>query len=282
MTVTWNVVGRNFAHKTGGHTGRCSTHGKVPRHVRWSFEDEGDVTFYLDRKMAAGLTDGRGGTKFGWALESRAILPHVTEQLKQRYREYLDTYRVIFTHNQELLALDDRFRFAICHGSWIHDTGVHPKRKRISAINSGKVFCEGHRRRNAFIERYRDRFDLFGNKYHHLPRKELGLNDYMFSVAIENGSYASYFTEKILDCFATGTIPIYWGAPDIGDFFNADGIVPLDDDFDFDAVTPELYRSKLDAVHDNFERVKRIHTAEDWIYLTYRDELFEGDRASQG
>lgn len=48
---------------------------------------------------------------------------------------------------------------------------------------------------------------------------------------------ATYFTEKILDCFTTGTIPIYQGAPDIGDYCNAEGIVVIDDDngdFDFD------------------------------------------------
>ena len=33
----------------------------------------------------------------------------------------------------------------------------------------------------------------------------------MFSVCIENDVYDTYFTEKILDCFATGTIPIYKG-----------------------------------------------------------------------
>ena len=44
-----------------------------------------------------------------------------------------------------------------------------------------------------------------------LKEKEDGLCDYMFSVAIENSN--QYFSEKLLDCFLTGTIPIYYATP---------------------------------------------------------------------
>ena len=47
-----------------------------------------------------------------------------------------------------------------------------------------------------------------------------------------------YFTEKLLDCFATGTIPVYLGAPDIGKVFNIDGIITLSDEFD---ISDEVY-----------------------------------------
>jgi hypothetical protein len=76
----------------------------------------------------------------------------------------------------------------------------------------------------------------------------------MFSVTIENDEYETYWSEKILDCFACGTIPVYHGAPDIGDYFNMDGIILLTDDFKVSDLTPELYYSKMDAIKDNFER----------------------------
>jgi len=91
----------------------------------------------------------------------------------------------------------------------------------------------------------------------------------MFSVAIENGQYETYFTEKLLDCFATGTIPVYLGAPDIGDYFNKDGIVDLADEFD---VSEEIYYNKMDAIKDNLERVKDMEILEDFIYLNYFKE----------
>ena len=91
----------------------------------------------------------------------------------------------------------------------------------------------------------------------------------MFSVAIENASYETYFTEKVQDCFATGTIPIYYGAPDIGKFFNPKGIITLDDDFNVDLFTSEMYYDRLDAVKENLETVKNLLINEDYIYQIY-------------
>ena len=88
----------------------------------------------------------------------------------------------------------------------------------------------------------------------------------MFSVAIENGQYETYFTEKLLDCFTTGTIPVYLGAPDIGKYFNTDGIITLSDEFD---ISEELYQSKMDAIKENLEIAKTMEVLEDFIYLTY-------------
>jgi hypothetical protein len=47
----------------------------------------------------------------------------------------------------------------------------------------------------------------------------------MFSVCIENSSERNYFTEKLIDCFAQKVIPIYWGAPNVSEFFDPDGII---------------------------------------------------------
>jgi hypothetical protein len=47
----------------------------------------------------------------------------------------------------------------------------------------------------------------------------------MFSIIIENSKEDYMFTEKLIDCFLTGTIPIYYGCPSIGLFFNDKGIL---------------------------------------------------------
>ena len=133
-------------------------------------------------------------------------------------------------------------------------------------INSGKKMCKGHRARNTITAKFKDKVDLFGRMYNPIERKETALNDYMFSIALENAQYKTYFTEKILDCFATGTIPIYLGAPDIGDYFNEDGIIKWTDDFDFEQLNKDLYYSKLDAIKDNFDRCMNVVSAEDLLY----------------
>ena len=111
-----------------------------------------------------------------------------------------------------------------------------------------------------------DQIDLYGRGFNEIANKEEGLCDYMFSVVVENGFYESYFTEKILDCFASGTIPVYLGSPDIGKYFNKDGIIDLTEEFD---VSEEIYLSKMDAIKDNLERVRQYEVLEDFIYLNY-------------
>lgn len=69
-----------------------------------------------------------------------------------------------------------------------------------------------------------------------------------------------------MDCFATGTIPIYHGTPEVGKMFNENGIIILDDRFNFEDLTPELYFSKMDAIKDNFERCINHQTSDDFIY----------------
>ena len=44
-----------------------------------------------------------------------------------------------------------------------------------------------------------------------------GLRDYRYHFCIENIKRDYWFTEKLIDCFVTGTIPIYWGCPSIFD-----------------------------------------------------------------
>jgi hypothetical protein len=43
------------------------------------------------------------------------------------------------------------------------------------------------------------------------------LSNYKFTICFENTVYEGYITEKIFDCFYAGSVPIYFGAPDILD-----------------------------------------------------------------
>lgn len=45
--------------------------------------------------------------------------------------------------------------------------------------------------------------------------KAATVSNYGFALCFENGAYPGYVTEKIVDCFVAGVIPLYLGAPDI-------------------------------------------------------------------
>lgn len=58
-------------------------------------------------------------------------------------------------------------------------------------------------------------------------RKLQFLDSFRFSIAFENSAHPGYTTEKILDAFRAGTVPIYWGDPRVTQEFNPDAIVDV-------------------------------------------------------
>lgn len=264
MKKKFNLVGNTFTHLTNGNKG-YSVHGKESKYIEW-VQQEGEATFYIDDTIDVGISDERSGLKYLWLLESKFIKPGLVESIIENRELVENTYDIIFTHDQRLLSIGDKFKWAPAQGFWIKEPKIYEKSKMISMIASNKRMCEGHIKRLEWVERIGDQVDLYGRGFNEIANKEDGLCDYMFSVAIENGQYETYFTEKLLDCFATGTIPVYLGAPDIENHFNMGGIITLSDEFD---ISEEIYYSKLDAIKDNLERAKKMEILEDYIYLRY-------------
>jgi len=260
------LVGDTFTHLTNGNKG-YSVHGKESKYIKWVKDHPlAEGTFYIDNTINDGIGDGRKGLKYLWLLESKHIKPGLVESIIDNKQLVEDTYETIFTHDQRLLALGDKYKWVPAQGFWIKEPKIYEKTKMISMIASNKRMCEGHVKRLGWVERIGDQLDLYGRGFNEIADKEEGLCDYMFSVAIENGEYETYFTEKLLDCFATGTIPVYLGAPDIGDHFNKDGIIDLTEEFE---VSEEIYYSKMDAIKENLEKAKEMEVLEDFIYRRY-------------
>ena len=266
MRTRFNLVGDTFTHLTNGNKG-YSVHGKESKYIKWVKDNPlAEGTFYIDNTINDGISDGRKGPKYLWLLESKNIKPGLVESIIDNKQLVEDTYETIFTHDQRLLALGDKYKWVPAQGFWIKEPKIYEKTKMISMIASNKRMCEGHVKRLGWVERIGDQLDLYGRGFNEIADKEEGLCDYMFSVAIENGEYETYFTEKLLDCFATGTIPVYLGAPDVGDHFNKDGIIDLTEEFE---VSEEIYYSKMDAIKENLEKAKEMEVLEDFIYRRY-------------
>ncbi len=60
----------------------------------------------------------------------------------------------------------------------------------------------------------------FNNTGKPLADKMSFLKSFRFNLAFENTSSPGYVTEKLVEPLLTGTIPIYWGAPDVNRYFN--------------------------------------------------------------
>ena len=248
----------------------------------WSNQDQ-EINIYIDNAIAAGVHhDIKNKDKaFGWICESKMISPHITEDVLVNYKKYKNIYKKIFTYDQELIKLDPDF-FEYCFtGSnypWTprDEFGIHEKTKLVSFLSSNKNTCAGHSNRLDWANRLNGLVDFYGGVmgsqiiggshcYHHNKKTE-ALKDYMFSIVIENCKMDTYFTEKITDCFANGTIPIYFGTDNIGSVFNPDGIIVLNENFDVSMLTEELYYSKMQAIRDNLEIVKNMPLADEMLY----------------
>ena len=157
---------------------------------------------------------------------------------------------------------------------------IYKKTKLVSFISSLKSMSPGHKYRLSCLESIRSRcnnVDFYGRDLNPIDSKLEGLKDYHFSVAIENGPFENYFTEKILDCMLAGTMPIYYGCPNIGDFFNTDGMIIFKDQEHLHSIITnldvEFYNSRLEAIEDNFNRALELWLDNDIYFNRYLKDL---------
>ena len=252
-----------------------------PKLFEWTSEDS-EIKVFIDGAIAPNLNYIKkpNEKKIAWVCESRAIFHSFMfpeDIWEKNIQRIINSYDTIYVSDRRWCKYSEniKFAFAASNAPWIKNKKIYKKNKLSSIIASPKIVTFGHKLRHAIASKNSDKLDVFGGANGSKrfgqsntpwPDKSEAMNDYMFSVVIENDKYETYFTEKITDCFATGTIPVYWGTPDIGDYFNKDGIIELTPDFDFSTLTPELYNSKMSAIQDNLERVKNMELADDVLY----------------
>jgi hypothetical protein len=127
----------------------------------------------------------------------------------------------------------------------------HNKNKTLSIVSSGKNNLPGHKFRINILEEYSQRrpysIDIYGKgikKYINsisykgspcpgsmtsVSDKYDFMADYKYYLSIENGQMKDYFTEKISDALLSWCMPIYWGCPNILDYFPRDSLHILSD-----------------------------------------------------
>lgn len=119
---------------------------------------------------------------------------------------------------------------------------------------STKKFCAMVVSNKGFADRYRTDFFHRLSEYKKVDSGGLYLNNigyrvddklsfiknYKFSLAMENVKYEGYCTEKILDSFAAGTIPIYWGDEGVADYFNEKAFINCSDASSMDEIVEKI------------------------------------------
>lgn len=228
------------------------------------------------------LSDMYIKTNINKNIKKVALLLEPPSILHQIYNNDFSSFTIVLTFSNELLKRDPS-KFKFCPSScncWINeeDVKIHEKSKIVSIIASSKNYAEGHILRHNVIRECSDKLkreDVFGGGYKTIENKIIGCKDYAFQIVIENSKLDYYFTEKIIDVFATGCVPIYWGCPSIGNFFNINGILTFDtvDELKqiLNNISLDKYQEMLPYVKENFEKAEKYFRPEKWIYNEIKD-----------
>jgi|DEB0MinimDraft_12_1074336.scaffolds.fasta_scaffold00025_37 hypothetical protein len=261
--VEINMIGGGFQHSP-------STSGYEPLYVKWvKGSHTAPISMHIDFLIKT--PPNPNTINYGWLSESKDINTGLYEWCANNLDFLKKHYKLVFTHDVSLTELSNIFALQVSGKSFIAESDglVYPKTKLVSMIASNKKMCPAHIYRHEMIAKFSPHCDHFGRGFREIPNKIDGLKDYCFSIAMENGTYPNMVSEKITDCFMTGTIPIFYGIENIGDFFNTDGIITLNDDFKIESLSFDLYNSKIEAVKENFETAMNMLVSEDHLYLKY-------------
>lgn len=267
----------------------CSVAFQQSQHIQYVYAlDSFDgVTLFTDEWINNPIVEQvESKYKIGWLREPYCLHPMTYKKaMANRFK-----FDFILTYYQPFLELHyNKFKFAPYAGVWIarEDWGIKPKTKLCSMLVGSKMSTEGHRIRHEIadmLEQVGYPVDFYGTRGlqtdYSQETKLLTLADYHYSIITETCREDNLFTEWLLDCFAVGTIPVYWGAPNIGEFFNEEGVASFGSLEELAAALPLLslltagnYDKVRDAIEDNFKRVQDYAVTEDWIYENVLREL---------
>lgn len=234
------------------------------------------INFYVDNNVYfLDNTDRNEECTIALLVEPRAIIPGTYQWMSKNYHKF----KYVFTFDSELLKLPNAK--LLIYGQITAEYPGVAKTKNISMVASNKQECSGHINRQNIARALMDKIDTYG-KFKgdvYCDDKDY-LSGYRFNVAMENSSDGHYFTEKICNCFASKIVPIYWGCPNIGQYFNMDGIIYCETTTEIiDSVDMILkdpigeYEKRMNAIDDNFKRVQKYRRYADLFLQTYGELL---------
>lgn len=185
--------------------------------------------------------------------------------------ENKDKFSFILTCHKELIDKCDNAIYCPYGESWSWDNPYEykpiEKEFKVSFLRGAKLQAIGHKIRHELYDRRNEiktpiefwptlgTLDTYENV---VNSKFESFHKYMFSLCIENTIHKGYFTEKITDCIMHKTIPIYWGCPDINEYYDARGIITftnVDEVINIiNNLTEKDYLSRIQYIESNYNR----------------------------
>ena len=207
--------------------------------------------------------------------------PDVISLNRNNFIKNCKNYDMLLTHDEEILKACPNARLCVFGTTWIpksiyESIDITRKQPKISSLTGSKEFTPAHTYRKLLytnqlniplpITWFRSSRDTLLPAYQHNPTvyddKSVLFLDYQFSLAIENSRQTHYFSEKLIDCLITKTIPIYYGCPNIAEYFDIRGWIILEttDIRDLvDKLQDSLpnYNEYMDTIEHNYQEAMK-------------------------
>lgn len=227
--------------------------------------EDDPIVIYTDDSITAPKI---GKVKIAWLFESEEFKPHNYEYI----RNNIDEFDYVFTWTKSLIEFNPKCRMLPYGGSWIndHEISFYEKSKDVSIVASAKNFMSGHALRHEAIKRFPGKFDVYGNGYNRVDSLLTAFKDYRFTIVIENSKVAYGFSEKLVTPILCGTIPVYYGSPNIGSFFDPRGMFQFNtlDELEviLSSLNAEKYNQMKEYARQNMVRAEEYKLMEYTVY----------------
>ena len=233
---------------------------------------------YLHENPFFKKPDTTDKTFVGVVIEPDAIM-HTRDLFIQNHKNF----DILLTHDEEILKACPNARVCNYGTTWIpqpvYETiDVTRKQPKISCLTGSKEMTPAHTYRKFLytnqlriplpITWFRSSAGALLPAYQHnpilslAPDSKVGLFlDFQFSIAIENSSQKYYFSEKLIDCLLTKTIPIYYGCTNISEYFDTQGWIILETTNVFELIykasTLPKYEDFTDVIEHNYREAMK-------------------------
>jgi len=249
-----------------------------PKNIKWQRGGPyRDITVYTDHYLpTAHLDQNDSRIQIAWLIEPSVINTRGYEAVKKHHRYY----DYILSHDRPFLAQFPKEKqvWVVSSSSFLYspEWKLYPKSKLVLSVIGEKRRAIGHKLRYEMAAKLGHKMDIMGRGFKPFPveKRAETFAPYMYQVVIHNTNVPDYWSGILIDCFATGTVPIVWGGSFLHKYFDMRGIILFDTLDQLEEILNEInerdYYSRATAIRDNFTMAFHMYrVTEDYMYDSF-------------
>lgn len=168
-----------------------------------------------------------------------------------------DYVRALNKHKDYINKDPDSYKF--CNFIYSNNLAISNRDELFEQLCKYKRVDSGGKHKNNIGGRVKDKF-IFQQQY-------------KFSIAYENSSTPGYLTEKIIQALAAGTVPIYWGDPEILKEINSNCFINAHDFASMDDLVAKII--EIDNNNELYMQMIKTPSFTDEHLKAYKDDILE-------